>query len=77
MLDLKGNKTYYFGHRLFWDTTPSGQFALIDPGVNTNPKCPGNLKKLRAGRHLSHPCAQRYMGDLLGAGQTIQTQDRR
>jgi L-ascorbate metabolism protein UlaG (beta-lactamase superfamily) len=46
MLDLKGNKITYFGHSTFGLTTPGGQFALIDPWVMTNPKCPESLKKL-------------------------------
>jgi len=46
MLDLKGNKITYFGHSTFGLTTPGGEFALIDPWVMTNPKCPDNLKKL-------------------------------
>src|SRR5271165_3772096 len=46
MLDLKGNKITYFGHSTFGLTTPGGEFALIDPWVMTNPKCPDDLKKL-------------------------------
>jgi len=46
MLDCKGNKITYFGHSTFGLTTPSGQFALIDPWVMSNPRCPDNLKKL-------------------------------
>jgi L-ascorbate metabolism protein UlaG (beta-lactamase superfamily) len=46
MLDLKGNKITYFGHSTFGLTSPSGQFALIDPWVATNPSCPENLKEL-------------------------------
>ncbi len=46
MLDLKGNRITYFGHSTFSLTTPSGQVALIDPWVNTNPRCPETLKKL-------------------------------
>ena len=46
MLDLKGNKITYFGHSTFGLTTPSGQFAIIDPFVMSNPRCPENLKKL-------------------------------
>ena len=46
MLDLKGNKITYFGHSTFGLTTPGGQFAIIDPFVMSNPRCPENLKKL-------------------------------
>lgn len=46
MLNWKGNKITYFGHSTFGLTTPSGQFALIDPWVMSNPRCPENLKKL-------------------------------
>lgn len=46
MLDLKGNKITYFGHSTFGLGTPSGQFALIDPWISTNPKCPESCKKL-------------------------------
>jgi L-ascorbate metabolism protein UlaG (beta-lactamase superfamily) len=40
MLDMKGNRMTYFGHSTFLLTTPSGQVALIDPWVMTNPICP-------------------------------------
>lgn len=46
MLDLKGNKITYFGHSAFGLTTSGGQFALIDPWIMTNPKCPESCKKL-------------------------------
>ncbi len=46
MVNLKGNKITYFGHSTFGLTTPSGQFAIIDPFVMSNPRCPENLKKL-------------------------------
>lgn len=46
MLDLKGNKITYFGHSTFGLTSTSGQFALIDPWVTTNPRCPEHLKQL-------------------------------
>jgi L-ascorbate metabolism protein UlaG (beta-lactamase superfamily) len=46
MLDLKGNKITYYGHSTFGLTTPSGQMALIDPWVMTNPRCPESLKKI-------------------------------
>jgi L-ascorbate metabolism protein UlaG (beta-lactamase superfamily) len=66
MLDLKGNKITYYGHSTFALTTPSGQVALIDPWVMTNPKCPDALKKV--GRldaiFLTHGHTD-HMGDLL------------
>jgi L-ascorbate metabolism protein UlaG (beta-lactamase superfamily) len=43
MLDLKGNTITYYGHSTFALTTPSGQLALIDPWVMTNPNCPDAL----------------------------------
>lgn len=46
MLDLKGNRITYFGHSAFSLTTPSGQVALIDPWIMTNPRCPESMKKL-------------------------------
>lgn len=46
MLNWKGNKITYFGHSTFGLTTAGGQFALIDPWVMSNPRCPENLKKL-------------------------------
>jgi L-ascorbate metabolism protein UlaG (beta-lactamase superfamily) len=66
MLDLKGNRIAYFGHSTFSLTTPSGQVALIDPWVMTNPRCPEPLKKLaRADAiFLTHGHTD-HMGDLL------------
>ena len=46
MIDMKGNKITYFGHSTFSLTTPSGQVALIDPFVMSNPVCPAALKKV-------------------------------
>src|SRR5579864_3848947 len=46
MLDTKGNKITFLGHSAFQLTSPSGQVALIDPWLTTNPKCPDNLKKV-------------------------------
>ncbi len=46
MLDLKGNRITYFGHSTFSLTTPSGQVALIDPWVMTNPACPPSLRSV-------------------------------
>ncbi|HUI75556.1 MAG TPA: metal-dependent hydrolase [Candidatus Acidoferrum sp.] len=46
MLNLKRNKITYFGHSTFSLTAPSGEVALIDPWVMTNPRCPGALKNV-------------------------------
>jgi len=46
MLNTRGNRLTYFGHSTFSITTPSGQVALIDPWVMTNPVCPDALKKI-------------------------------
>lgn len=46
MIDLKGNKITYFGHATFSLTTSSGQVAMIDPFVMSNPACPESLKKV-------------------------------
>jgi L-ascorbate metabolism protein UlaG (beta-lactamase superfamily) len=46
MLDLKGNTVTYLGHSTFSITTKSGEVALIDPWVMTNPMCPAALKKV-------------------------------
>jgi len=66
MLDLKGNKITYYGHSTFGLTTPSGQMALIDPWVMTNPRCPDNLKKLARldAIFLTHGHSD-HLGDLL------------
>ena len=66
MLDTKGNRVTYFGHSTFSLTTPSGQVALIDPWVMTNPKCPENLKKVSKldAIFLSH-AHEDHLGDLL------------
>jgi len=66
MLDTKGNKITYFGHSTFSLTTPSGQVALIDPWVMTNPRCPDQLKKVPRldAIFLSH-AHEDHLGDLL------------
>ena len=46
MIDLKGNKITYLGHATFSLTTSSGQVAMIDPFVMSNPACPESLKKV-------------------------------
>lgn len=46
MLDLKGNRITYYGHSTVGLRTPSGQTALIDPWVMTNPMCPEALKNV-------------------------------
>jgi L-ascorbate metabolism protein UlaG (beta-lactamase superfamily) len=46
MLDTKGNRITYFGHSTFSLATPSGQVAIIDPWVTTNPMCPAALKSV-------------------------------
>ena len=66
MLDMKGNKITFFGHSTFSLTTPSGQVALLDSWVNTNPKCPDELKELQRldAIFLTHGHSDHF-GDLL------------
>jgi L-ascorbate metabolism protein UlaG (beta-lactamase superfamily) len=66
VLDLEGNKLTYFGHSTFSLTTPSGQVALIDPWVMTNPRCPAALKHVPRLDviFLTHAHTD-HMGDLL------------
>src|SRR2546427_12540490 len=66
MLNTKGNRITYFGHSTFSLTTPSGQVALIDPWVTTNPWCPEALKSVTRLDAIfpthAHPD---HLGDLL------------
>lgn len=66
MLETKGNQIQYFGHSTFSLTTTSGQVALIDPWVMTNPRCPDNLKRVAQLDviFLSHAHSD-HLGDLL------------
>jgi L-ascorbate metabolism protein UlaG (beta-lactamase superfamily) len=75
MLDLKGNRITYFGHSTFSLTTPSGQVALIDPWVETNPRCPETLKKLKRvdAIFLTHAHSDHF-GDLVAIAKNFQSQ---
>jgi L-ascorbate metabolism protein UlaG (beta-lactamase superfamily) len=66
MLGMKGNRITYLGHSTFSLTTPSGQVALIDPWVMTNPRCPDALKKISRldAIFLTHGHSD-HLGDLL------------
>jgi L-ascorbate metabolism protein UlaG (beta-lactamase superfamily) len=66
MLDLKGNKITYYGHSTLGLQTASGQFALVDPWVMTNPRCPDAIKKVEKLDFvfLTHGHSD-HLGDLL------------
>ena len=66
MLKTKGNRITYLGHSTFSLKTPSGQVALLDPWVITNPWCPEELKKVRRldAIFLTHGHSD-HLGDLL------------
>src|SRR6202048_2506958 len=66
MLDMKGNKLTFLGHSTFSVITPSGEVALLDSWVTTNPKCPPELKKIKKldAIFLTHAHSDHF-GDLL------------
>lgn len=45
MLRTRGNKIIWLGQSTFKIVTPSGKVVLIDPWLETNPKCPERLKR--------------------------------
>jgi len=66
VLNTKNNHITFIGHSTFLLTTPSGQVALIDPWVMTNPMCPEALKSTRRLDviFLTHAHSD-HLGDLL------------
>jgi L-ascorbate metabolism protein UlaG (beta-lactamase superfamily) len=66
VLNTKNNHITFLGHSTFSLTTPSGQVALIDPWVMTNPVCPEALKSMRRLDviFLTHAHSD-HLGDLL------------
>ena len=69
MLNTKGNRITYFGHSTFSLTTPSGQVALIDPWVTTNPWRPDALKKRLKKKNAPGEKAinEDYLGEVIKA----------
>lgn len=73
MLDMKGNKLTFLGHSTFSVTTPSGEVALLDCWVTTNPQCPPELKKIKKldAIFLTHAHSDHF-GDLLALAKEHQ-----
>ena len=77
MLDMQGNKITFFGHSTFSLTTHSGQVALLDSWVMSNPKCPDKLKKMPRldAIFLTHAHGDHF-GDLLALAKNTNQQSR-